>query len=92
MSRLQAAPDRNLLKGNAELSRIVLDRFAANEQCAFVAEALVAELESQLDDDVLSLDVSRLAQSHPNGLGADLPAASNADRYPIRGTFFGCCA
>ena len=48
---------------------------------------------SVLDGNVLSLYVPKLAQSLPNCLGrADSRAGSAADRYPIRGTFFGCCA
>ena len=48
---------------------------------------------SVLDGDVLSFYVAKLAQSQPNCLGrADSLAGSFADRYPIRGTFFGCCA
>jgi hypothetical protein len=47
-----------------------------------------------LNQDVFSLNITEIAQSLPKrigsgvaGVGAPLP-----DRYPIRGTFFGCCA
>ena len=48
---------------------------------------------SVLDGDVLSFYVAKLAQSQPNCLGTGgLTSWIGADRYPIRGTFFGCCA
>jgi hypothetical protein len=48
---------------------------------------------SVLEGDVLSLYVATLAQSSriPSER-VDSVAGSSADRYPIRGTFFGCCA
>ena len=48
---------------------------------------------SVLDGDVLSFYVAKVAQSQPNSSKrVDSLAGSDADRYPIRGTFFGCCA
>ena len=49
---------------------------------------------SVLDGNVLSFDVAQLAQSQPNSLGPGWTqlAGEDDDRYPIRGTFFGCCA
>ena len=48
---------------------------------------------SVLDGDVLSFYVAKLAQSQPNCLGTGgLTSWIARDRYPIRGTFFGCCA
>ena len=49
---------------------------------------------SVLDGDVLSFYVAKLAQSQPNCLGAGGLSSWDrvSDRYPIRETFFGCCA
>ena len=48
---------------------------------------------SILNDDVLSLYIAKLAQREPNGLGTgDSEDDESDNRYPIRGTFFGCCA
>ena len=48
---------------------------------------------SVLNGDVLSFYVAKLAQSQPNSFGTGGVSSCIArDRYPIRGTFFGCCA
>jgi hypothetical protein len=48
---------------------------------------------SVLDGDVLSFYVAKLAQaSRSPSARAESVAASVFDRYPISGTFFGCCA
>ncbi len=48
---------------------------------------------SVLGGDVLSFYVATLAQSQPNCLGTGgVTSRIDPDRYPIRGTFFGCCA
>ena len=49
---------------------------------------------SILDDDILALDVPKLAQSLGGILRRGRSASRTASqaRYPIRGTFFGCCA
>ena len=48
---------------------------------------------SVLGGDVLSFYVAKLARARRIASDrADSVAASNADRYPIRQTFFGCCA
>ena len=48
---------------------------------------------SVLDGDVLSFYVAKLAQSSRIASErVDSLAGSCDDRYPIRGTFFGCCA
>ena len=47
---------------------------------------------SVLDGDVLSFYVATLAASRIASERADSLAGSDDDRYPIRGTFFGCCA
>jgi hypothetical protein len=48
---------------------------------------------SVLNGDVLSFYVAKLAQScRIPSARAESVAASVFDRYPIRGTFFGCCA
>ena len=48
---------------------------------------------SIFDGDVFSLHVAKFAQSLPNRLDRKDSASCVAHhRYPIRGTFFGCCA
>src|SRR5262249_32707826 len=45
---------------------------------------------SPLNDNVLPLYVSKLAQTLPERINAGI--GRGTARYPIRGTFFGCCA
>ncbi|MEX2288601.1 MAG: pentapeptide repeat-containing protein [Planctomycetaceae bacterium] len=48
IGRIVAAPDRQLLQGNPELSRLVLDRMAADESLCSIRDALLQEVYSHL--------------------------------------------